>query len=91
VEDLDREVLPHLAEDLLVFLLDDLSGSMVRIDDVVADLEIDALGLAREVEVLDLLGGCLGDGVLLSGCVRVPDHRSRAAVWFRSASSDPRG
>jgi hypothetical protein len=72
VEDLDREVLAHLAEDLLVFLLDDLAGPMVRIDDVVADLEVDALGLAREVEVLDLLGRCIGDGVLLyqgaSGC-----------------------
>jgi hypothetical protein len=65
VEDLDREVLAHLAEDLLVFLLDDLARPMVRIDDVVADLEIDALCLAREVEVLDLLGRCIGDGVLL--------------------------
>jgi hypothetical protein len=75
VEDLDREVLAYLAQDLLVLLLDDLPRSMVRVDDVVADLEVDALGLAREVEVLDLVGRCLGDGVLLyptparpSGC-----------------------
>jgi hypothetical protein len=37
---------------------------MMRIDDVVADLEVDALGFPGDLQVLDLLG-CLGDGVLL--------------------------
>jgi hypothetical protein len=66
VEDLDREVLAHLAQDLLLLLLDDLSGPMMGIDDVVTDLELDALRFAGDVQVLDLLGRCLGDGVLLS-------------------------
>jgi hypothetical protein len=38
---------------------------MVRIDDVVAHHEVDALRLALELEVLDLIDGCLGNGVLL--------------------------
>ena len=46
VEDLDREVLALLAEDLLLLLLEDLAGAVVRIDDVVADLELDVLDLA---------------------------------------------
>jgi len=41
------------------------------IDHVVADLEVDALDLANELELLDVLDG-VGDGVLLwvewSGC-----------------------
>jgi hypothetical protein len=65
VEDLDGQILASLAEDLLVLLLDYLPGSMVRIDDVVADREVDALRLALELEVLDLVDGCLGNGVLL--------------------------
>ena len=45
VEDLDREVLALLAEDLLRFLLEDLAGPVMRVDDVVADLELDVLDL----------------------------------------------
>jgi hypothetical protein len=52
VEDLDRQVLAGLPEDLLLLLLEDLAGAVVRIDDVVADLEVDALGL-DDLQVLD--------------------------------------
>jgi hypothetical protein len=82
MKDLDGEVLAHLAEDLLLLLLDDLTGTMVRVDDVVADLEVDALRLARDLEVFDLLG-CLGDGVLLLG--------ASACRMLMSAGSGPRG
>jgi hypothetical protein len=85
VEDLDGQVIAALAEDLLLLLLDDLSGAVVRIDDVVADREVDALRLSVELEVLDLLDGCLRNGVLL---VRDPDAGSD---WVRSGDSGPRG
>jgi hypothetical protein len=90
VEDLDREVLAYLAQDLLVLLLDDLAGAVVWIDDVVTDLEVDALGLPGDVfQILDLRGSCLGDDALLrQWSVRVPD---RDAVLVRSAGSGPRG
>jgi len=66
VKDLNREVLPYLAEDVLVFLLDDLAGPVMGIDDVVTDLELDVLGLDDDLQVLDLLDlRCLGDDVLL--------------------------
>jgi hypothetical protein len=65
VEDLDREVLALLAEDVLLFLLDDLTRAVVRVDDVVADFEIDALDLAADVEVFELIG--VGDDALLVG------------------------
>jgi hypothetical protein len=66
VKNLDREVLAYLAEDVLLFLLDDLAGPVMGIDDVVTDLELDVLGLDDDLQVLDLLDlGCLGDGVLL--------------------------
>jgi hypothetical protein len=74
MKDLDREVLARLAEDLLLLLLDDLSGPVVGIDDVVTDGKVDALRFAGDLEVLDrlVLGRCIGwDGVLLlraSGC-----------------------
>jgi len=55
VEDLDREVFLLLTEDLLALLLEDLAGPVMRIDDVVADFEIDALRLNGDLEVLDLL------------------------------------
>jgi hypothetical protein len=64
VEDLDRQVLTHLTEDVLVLLLDDLAGPMMGVDHVVADFEVDALDLANELENLDVIGG-VGDGVLL--------------------------
>jgi hypothetical protein len=64
VEDLDRQVLALLSEDLLLLLLEDLAGTVVRIDDVVADLEVDALDLGLEV-LDDLLCGYVGNQVLL--------------------------
>jgi hypothetical protein len=53
VEDLDREVLPLLSEDLLLLLLQDLAGPVMRVDDVIADLVLDLLRLPRDLEVLD--------------------------------------
>jgi hypothetical protein len=64
VQDLDREVLALLAEDLLPFLLEDLARPVMGVDDVVADLERDALGFNR-LEVLQLLFGYFCDGALL--------------------------
>jgi hypothetical protein len=89
VEDLDREVLPHLAEDLLLLLLDDLAGTVMRVDDVVADLERDALRLAGDVQVLDLLGLDLGDGVLLHRLS--PGCRASMDLCVMSAGSGQRG
>ena len=37
---------------------------MMRVDDVVADLELDVLDDALELEILDVIDG-VGDGVLL--------------------------
>jgi hypothetical protein len=77
MKDLDGEVLARLTEDLLLLLLDDLTRAMVRVDHVVADLEVDALRLAGDLEILQLLGRRLGNGVLLfrgaSGC--------RTSMW----------
>jgi hypothetical protein len=53
VEDLDREVLPLLAEDLLLLLLQDLAGPVMRVDDVIADLVLDLLRLPRDLKILD--------------------------------------
>jgi hypothetical protein len=53
VEDLDREVLTLLAEDLLLLLLQDLAGPVMRVDDVIADFVLDLLRLPRDLEVLD--------------------------------------
>jgi hypothetical protein len=50
VQDLDGEVLALLTEHLLDFLLEDLPGPVMRIDDIVADLEIDVDDLG-DVEV----------------------------------------
>jgi hypothetical protein len=55
VEDLDRQVLALLAEDLLLLLLEDLPGTVVRVDDLVTDLVIDVRRLALDIEVLDAL------------------------------------
>jgi hypothetical protein len=65
VEDLDRQVLPALAEDLLLLLLQDLTRAVMRVDDVVPDLELDVLELGYQVEVLEILFDCFGQGVLL--------------------------
>jgi hypothetical protein len=40
VEDLDREVLAALAEDLLHLLLEHLARAVMRVDDALADLEL---------------------------------------------------
>jgi hypothetical protein len=85
VEDLDREVLALLAEDVLLFLLDDLAGPVMRVHDVVAHGEVDALDLAADVEVFELVG--IGDGVLL---VRVRPRAGPPAVFSRSAGNGPR-
>jgi hypothetical protein len=62
VEDLDREVVALLAEDLLGLLLDDPAGPVVRVDDGVADLEVDALRLGKQVLVKDLdVSSCVGN------------------------------
>jgi len=53
VQDLDRQVLTLLAEDLLLLLLQDLAGPVMRVDDVIADLVLDLLRLPRDLEVLD--------------------------------------
>jgi hypothetical protein len=86
VEDLDRQVLALLAEDVLELLLEDLTSPVVRIDDVVADLELDVLQLGDDVlEVLDLLFGRVRDGVLLLQGAAAP------APMLRSAGTGPRG
>ena len=99
VEDLDREVLAHLAEDVLLLLLDDLAGPMMGIDDVVADLEVDALDLARDLEVLDLLDravsgmvssfdqGRSGCRTVMASCLQVAVHE----VDLLQAGEGPRG
>jgi hypothetical protein len=69
VEDLDGEVLLLVTEDLLGLLLEDLAGPVMGIDDVVADLELDQLGLDGDLEVLDLLFDYVGNDCLLC-CVR---------------------
>jgi hypothetical protein len=86
MKNLDREVLAHLAEDVLLFLLDDLARPVMGVDDVVADLEIDVLDLANELEILDV-NRCIGNGVPPSTRVRVPDR----PAGVRFASSGPRG
>jgi hypothetical protein len=64
MKDLDGQVLALLAEDVLLFLLDDLACTVMRVHDVVADGEVDALDLAADVEVFEVLG--IGaDGALL--------------------------
>jgi hypothetical protein len=61
VQDLDGEVLALLTEHLLDFLLEDLPRPVVRVDDVVADLEVDVDDLG-DVEVFqDLLFGATGN------------------------------
>jgi len=52
VEDLDGEVLAPFAEDLHLLLLEYLPRAVVGIDDMVAELELDVLDLACDLEVL---------------------------------------
>jgi len=53
VQDLDGQVLTLLAEDLLLLLLQDLAGPVMRVYDVIADLILDLLRLPRDLELLD--------------------------------------
>jgi hypothetical protein len=87
VEDLDREVLAYLAEDVLLLLLDHLARPVMGIDDVVTDLEVDVLDLALDLEVLDV-DGCLGNRVSPSSG---PVCRAVRRCQIRSAGSDRRG
>jgi hypothetical protein len=52
VKDLDREVLAPLAEHLHLLLLHDLPRTVVGVDDVVAELELDVLDLAGYLEIV---------------------------------------
>jgi hypothetical protein len=61
VEDLDGEVLLLLTEDVACLLLDDLTGPVMRVDDGVPDLEVDALGLGKQV-LQDGLVDVVGSG-----------------------------
>jgi len=80
VEDLDGEVLALLAEDLLVLLLDDLAGAMMRVDDVVTELELDVLDFPDDLEVFEKLRvGDIGDDSVLLG-VRQPGVASVSYV-----------
>jgi len=66
VEDLDRQVLALLAEHLLDLLLEDPAGPVMRIDNGVADLEVDALDLTGLKALQERLFSDVGsDGVLL--------------------------
>jgi hypothetical protein len=54
----------------------------MRIDDVVADLELDVLKLGDDVlEVLDLLVGRVGDGVLLLQGAAGPAARAQVCRY----------
>jgi hypothetical protein len=53
VEDLDGEVLAPFTEDLHLLLLHDLAGAVVGVDDVVAELKLDVLDLAGDLQLLD--------------------------------------
>jgi len=53
VENLDRQVLARLAQDRLLLLLDDLTRTMVRVDDVVPDLVDDQLDFASDLKIFD--------------------------------------
>jgi hypothetical protein len=63
VEDLDGEVLALLTEHLAGLLLEDLAGPVVRVHDVVTELELDVLDLDDDLEVLEqLLFDLVGNG-----------------------------
>jgi hypothetical protein len=55
VEDLDREVLAALTEDLLLLLSEDLARPVVWIDDAVAYLELDMWGRICRLKIIQLL------------------------------------
>jgi hypothetical protein len=53
VQDLDRQILACFTEHLHLLLLQHLPGAVVWIDDLVAELELDELDLASDLELLD--------------------------------------
>ena len=56
----------HSAEHLHLLLAEHLAGAVMGVYDVVAQLELDVLDLARDLKLLDqLIFNCLGNGVLL--------------------------
>jgi hypothetical protein len=65
VQDLDGEVLTLLTEHLLALLLQDLAGAVVRVDDVVAELELDVLDLPLLECLEKLLFDLVSDGPVL--------------------------
>jgi hypothetical protein len=66
VEDLDREVLTAFAEDLHLLLLQHLPRAVMRVDDVVTELELDELDLAGDLDVL--CQGCFFSCLCRNGC-----------------------
>jgi hypothetical protein len=52
VEDLDRQILAAFAEDLHLLLLEHLAGAVMGVDDVIAELELDVLDLAGDLELV---------------------------------------
>jgi len=66
VDDLDGEVFAFLTEDLLELFLEDLARTVVRVDDMVVDLELDDLGDRLEVLQQLLVLARLRNGVLPS-------------------------
>jgi hypothetical protein len=65
VEDLDGEVLALLTEHRALLLLEHLSGPVMRVHDVVPELELDVLDLAFDLEILKQLFSLVRNGVLL--------------------------
>jgi hypothetical protein len=55
VEDLDRQVLALLPEDLLEFFPQDLAGAVMGIDDAVPDLELDMRDGYNALEIVEVL------------------------------------
>jgi hypothetical protein len=83
--DLDRQVLALLAEHFLDFLGYDLTGTVVRVDDRIANFEVDLFDYEFDLEVV-FLNGAVGNGVLLFG----PAAAGAASQIVRSAGSGPR-
>jgi hypothetical protein len=89
VEDLDGEVLACLTQDRLFLLLDDLPGTVVRIDDMVADLVDQLLGLARYDDLDVVRELVFGLGVSRQG--DSPYQGLGARPVSTSAGNGPRG
>jgi hypothetical protein len=55
VEDLDRQVLTAVAEHLLDLLAKDPARPVMRIDDAIADLELDVRRWGNRLKIIQLL------------------------------------